>query len=201
MNSHPATRRVGVISKGMLVVSTCWLSATLLGSPLATQAPSGCHFSLTDVVEPARLVGASAVVARAHVASHPGAPVSILTVDLTGAEALSSGSTLGSYGVEIRNVSDQIVSRIGVVLYAGAGNNWGGIGGGSDMPLAPGKAVWIRGNGAVRLVPKESEQPKFLAVVESVHLGACIYRPAQVIPLEWWSVSFPPRVMPGPPGK
>jgi hypothetical protein len=148
-------------------------------------AENGCGFTLSrQRVEPA-IVGPPELVSRAHVLAQPDSPVVILSLDLSGITVNLAGPSHnreGQFRVQVQNVSDQAVKTANVMLRYWSGTGGGGHGPAFKEPLEPGEVRWLTGGGRGNSVRPGHDMESSLelrAVVESVELADCIYRPAQ----------------------
>jgi hypothetical protein len=158
----------------------------MLAAGCSVSSANVCEFTVAQQSSQPNLLGTKEVLSRTLVAVQPGSPVLILQVDLNGADAiLASSGPAGSYGVQVRNVSDKSLSNIAVAISFLSQREGGTLGSRLDSSLDPGEASWVRGIGNVRVAPADAEQAKILVAVESAIFGSCFYKPAQVMPLGW----------------
>jgi hypothetical protein len=170
--------------------------ATTVGcaiSAAACTAPSGvCGFTLSHAAGSSslpRFLGTQDVVALAQVASQPGSPVQVEQVDLNGVQNILNDDSGGSYGVQVRNVSDKAVSNIDVTLSLTRPREGGSLGSRFNGPLDPGKVAWVRGIGRFHADSALSKDTRILVAIESAEVGGCLYRPAQVLPVDGGSAA------------
>jgi hypothetical protein len=168
--------------KPMAVAALCATLATGCGA-----APSNpCEFRVVTQTGQPSVLGTNELRSRTLVPMQPDSPVRVVQVDLNGVDTiLGSGLPPGSYGVQVRNVSDKPVSNITVAVSFLLQQEGGTLGSRLDGPLDPGETSWIRGLGNVRVAPADADKAKILVAVESAESGSCFYKPAQVIPLGW----------------
>jgi hypothetical protein len=127
-------------------------------------------------------------VRRARVLSQPDSPVAVLSVDLSQLVLTTGGSSYdydGTFGIQIRNVSDRLIKSAMVSLFFWSELEGGGRHIGLNHALAPGDAAWLAGGGsgyAWRLGHDMDENLALRVAVESVEIDGCIYRPAQARP-------------------
>jgi hypothetical protein len=160
----------------------------VIGAGCKSKSAALCEFTAAQNSTKANFVGPPELFAQTLVTFQPGAPTAIVQVDLNGINnILADDETMGSYGVEVRNVSNAILSRVTVMLHVVSDRESGGLASRFDGPLDPGATAWIRGIGKIHWSRDEGQKTRVAVAVDSVVLGGCLYKPAQEIPMDWVS--------------
>ena len=160
------------------------LAAMVGGSDHRT---STCAFTISHAGAPAQVLGSNEATSRASVMTQRDSPLAIVAADLSGV-ALTAGSgsfeRSGRHVLDVKNVSDKVITKARVTVMVGFGPG-SGVGSGFKLqrPLAPGEQTrleWKSGLG--RGSEATSEGVSVVALVEEVQISGCLYRPSQTWP-------------------
>ena len=119
--------------------------------------------------------------------AQPDAPIAIVRVDLSGLKLMGGAGFFESRGhhvVEVKNVSDQVITQAEVMVRVGFDGESGvGSGHGLKAPLKPGEQArveWTSGTG--RGTHPTSDEATIVILVSSVKTASCLYKPSQAWP-------------------
>ncbi len=173
----------------LMVGLAAMLTGTVLRSAragLAGQPPS-CTFSIASEPASPEIVAAPGVKERAWVMAQPDSPLAILRVDLSDTTLIVSGSafeTGGRHVVDVKNVSDRLLTDAEVWIRAGTGPR-SGVGSGHKVgrALRPGEQARIDWkSGAGRGGDGAGGNVSVVALVDFVVTPGCTYKPSQAWP-------------------
>lgn len=145
------------------------------------------YFSISQVSSRAQVIGINESADRASVMTQPDSPLAILSADF-GSLIVNAGigwfERSGRHVLDVKNVSDKVITRARVVVMVGFGPR-SGVGSGFklDRPLAPGEQTrleWKSGSG--RGSEDTDEDVSVVALVDEVQMPECVYRPSQAWP-------------------
>ncbi len=162
------------------------VSDLLLTDTEVTRAPS---FTFNILAEPAlpQIVGAPDAKERTSLMTQPDSPLAILRVDLSDTTLNDSGDafeTGGRYVIDVKNVSDRLLTDAEVWIRVGTGTRSGvGTGHKVGRALQPGEQArveWKSGTG--RGGGGAGRDVSVVALVEFVTTPGCTYKPSQAWP-------------------
>ena len=137
------------------------------------------------------IVGAPDAIARARVMTQPDSPLAIVRLDLSGINLVAGPGSFertGRHAVDVRNVSNQVLTDAEVMVHVVIGETGGGSGVGSGRktgrPLRSGEQIrieWTPGTG--RGSNATTDEVSIVAVVRQVRMAGCSYVPSQAWPV------------------
>lgn len=150
-------------------------------------SPSGCTFQIAPRTPSPEILAAPFMKERAMVMAQPDSPLAILSVDLTGLTLNVSGGSFdrsGQHAMDVKNVSDQVLTDAEVRVHVGSGPA-SGVGSGFKVgrPLHPGEQTrieWKSGDG--RGYSGTDDAVSVVAMVDLVKSAGCTYKPSQAWP-------------------
>lgn len=146
-----------------------------------------CTFAVSQVVGPTRVMGTNEAAARGSVMAQPDSPLAILAADLSGLSMTASTGSFersGRHVLDVKNVSDKVITAAKVVVMVGFGRS-SGVGSGFKLPvpLAPGEQTRLEWNsGTGRGSEATTDDVSVVALVEEVQVAGCLYLPSQSWP-------------------
>jgi hypothetical protein len=176
--------------KGIVLAGAVLMISSLAIAAPASDIPPGCEFSVPRSRPVTEIVGAPELAARVHVMAQSDSPLAIVRVDLTGVK-LATGpgwyEESGTYGMDVRNISNRAVTDAAVTVLIRYGNagivaNESGSGAGmaARRPIAAGEQLSLTiksgpGWGTVRT----DAEAMFVALVDWIKTPTCTYKPSQ----------------------
>jgi hypothetical protein len=163
------------------------LCAMMTGGTAVAERQSGCSFAISHAVGSPEVLGGNEAAGRASVMAQPDSPLAILRADLGGVELTTgtgSFSRIGRHVLDVKNVSDKVITHARVMVRVGFGPS-SGVGSGTKLArsLQPGEQArveWKSGTG--RGTDPTAEEVSVVALVEEVQLPGCTYRPSEAWP-------------------
>jgi hypothetical protein len=166
---------------------TLMLAAIVTAAVVGRAEPDdGCTFTLSGE-SPPELITGSGTAGRAWIMAQPDSPLAIRRVDLTGLKVIGvtgSFTRSGRHVVEVKNVSDAVITDARVSVYVGFSPG-SGIASGTRVgrALQPGEHIvldWKSGSG--RGSVGADDETSVVARVTEVTTPGCTYRPSQSWP-------------------
>lgn len=152
-----------------------------------TKADTGCQFSLMRESTPTQILAGDSITVPIRVLTQPDSPVIVTRADLRhiSVTAGSSGFTQRADGtsfVDIRNISDRLVTRVDIAVQTRSRDGYAGNIITSEIPIEPDGSAHIdfrmgTGSGTV-----QNGVAEFVLFVESVEIAGCRYRYSQPWP-------------------
>jgi hypothetical protein len=141
---------------------------------------AGCSFSLSAEATAPEIVRGTDLPARASVMAQPDSPLAIVRVDFSGMKVTTGGGSFtrtGRHVVDVKNMSDQVLTGARVMVRVGFGAS-SGIGSGATLgrPLQPGEQArieWKSGSGQGNSAT--TDELSIVAMVEEIKTAGCTY--------------------------
>ena len=168
----------------VLAMAVC---AVMASGPAVADRTAGCSFAISPETGSPQVVGGNVAASRASIMAQPDSPLAILKADLSGVELTTSAgwySRTGRHVLDVKNVSDKVITDAEVMVRVAFGPNSGG-GSGTKLgrPLQPGELARIEWkSGAGRGTDGTGREVFVIALVEEVQMAGCTYMPSQTWP-------------------
>jgi hypothetical protein len=167
------------------VIGTVLIFATWIGGiawePVDETTP--CTFNVPASRPAPEIVGPSDLTQRVRVMTQPDSPIAIVRLDVTEVN-LATGpgwfEKSGSYTIDIRNISTEMLTDASVILHFRIGEGGAGSGRHARRPIRPGEQLRLDGKmGAGRGTGHSDREATITAVVDWVTTAGCKFKPSQ----------------------
>jgi hypothetical protein len=149
----------------------------------------GCQFSLSaDSIAP-QILAAESIGVHVRLLAQPDSPVAVIGADLRHLTVTVGGSGFESHGtgpstIEIRNISDRLLTRVDVAVRIRTNEGFVGNVVTTRLPIEPGGTARLElprgGSGSGTALNDVAE---LLVFVDSVETSGCRYKPSQAWPI------------------